>query len=65
MKSTAKLVSWIALALTVVPSLLFFAGLLGHDLVKWLALIGTIGWLCATPLWMGRELQVDASQVEI
>ena len=65
MNHVAKLVSSIALAATIVPCLLFFAGSIAHDVVKWTALAGTIAWFIATPLWMGRELPIDAAEVEI
>ena len=65
MNSTAKLISLIALAATIVPSVLYFMGMIGHEAVKWTALAGTIVWFLATPMWMGRELPVDAAQVEI
>ena len=55
MSGTAKLVSAIALAVTVVPSLLVFLGALGIEPMKWIALAGTIAWFIATPMWMGRE----------
>lgn len=65
MKTPAKVVSWIALAATIVPSVLAFAGLLSLDAVRWIALAATIIWFVATPMWMGRELPIDADQVEI
>ena len=61
----AKLASLVALAATVVPCVLYFTGAIGHDVVKWIALVGTALWFLATPLWMGRELPVDAGEVEI
>ena len=65
MKTPAQIVSLVALAATIVPSLLYFTGTLEHDAVKWTALAGTAVWFIATPLWMGRELPVDATEVEI
>lgn len=65
MINTAKLVSLLTLACVIVPCLLFFAGLVGLDTVKWLSLLGTWGWFIATPLWMGRALPLDAREVEI
>ena len=65
MNNLAKLVSLVALAATIVPSVLYFTGLIDHDAVKWTALAGTAVWFVATPLWMGRELPVDATEVEI
>jgi hypothetical protein len=55
MSSTAKIVSLIALAITVVPSVLHFFGAIGLEPMKWTALAGTIAWFIATPMWMGRK----------
>lgn len=65
MSFPAKLVSLVALAATIVPSVLYFTGTIEHDAVKWITLVGTVLWFVATPLWMGRELSVDATEVEI
>ncbi|QDT10185.1 hypothetical protein [Planctomycetes bacterium K23_9] len=65
MNNIAKIVSLITLGLVVIPCLLFFVGAIGLDAVKWTALAGTIGWFIATPMWMSRELPVDAGEVEI
>lgn len=65
MNHIAKLASLITLCLVIVPCLLFFLGMIGLDAVKLAALIGTVGWFIATPLWMSRELPVDANEVEI
>ena len=50
-----KLISLLALISTVVPSVLYFTGALLRSAVKALALIGTIDWFVATPLWMNRD----------
>ncbi len=55
MGATAKMVSAIALVVTIVPSLLVFLGALGIEPMKWIALVGTIAWFIATPMWMGRD----------
>jgi hypothetical protein len=65
MNSIAKIASLIALAVTLVPSLLYFMGLLDADPMKWITLAGTIAWFVTTPLWMGRESKVDATKIEI
>ena len=65
MQLPAKIVSLIALAATIVPSTLYFAGAIGHDSVMWTALMGTALWFAATPLWMGRKLPADAAEVEL
>lgn len=65
MKTPAKIVSLIALLATIIPSMLAFAGLIGLEAVKIAALASTIVWFIATPIWMGRELPIDAGEVEI
>ncbi|OYP37227.1 hypothetical protein [Rhodopirellula sp. MGV] len=65
MSNIAKVVSLIALGLVIVPSLLLFVGIVGLNTVKLVALVGTIGWFASTPMWMSRELLVDASEVEV
>lgn len=61
----AKLVSLISLGLVVVPCCLYFGGIIDLDMVKLLALIGTIGWFPSTLVWMGRELSVDSKEAQI
>lgn len=65
MHAAAKPISLVALAATIVPSVLYFNGMMDHNAVKITALIGTIAWFITTPMWMGRKLPVDADQVEI
>ncbi len=70
MHTYAKIVSLVALAATLIPCLLLFLGLIGndasgHNIVKWIALAGTIVWFIATPIWMGRQLPIDEAEVEI
>ena len=65
MSNITKIVSLISLGLVVLPCVLLFAGAIGLDTVKLLALIGTVAWFVATPMWMSRKLSVDASEVEI
>ena len=60
-----KVFSLIALGLVTIPSVLYFMGSVSHGMVLNTALIGTILWFATTPWWMGRELSVDADQVEI
>lgn len=65
MNRIAKTVSLVALGLVIVPCLLHFAGAIGLNAVKWASLAGTIGWFCSTPMWMSRDLPIDAGEVEI
>ncbi len=64
-RTILKAISLGALIVSIVPSLLLVAGILSHDVVKWLALAGTFVWFASTPLWMDRKLPVDAKEVEI
>ena len=65
MIAPARIVSLTSLSFVVIPCLLYFAGTISLDVVKWAALVGTVGWFIATPTWMSRKLPVDADQVEI
>ncbi|TWU03638.1 hypothetical protein [Neorhodopirellula pilleata] len=65
MNTLCKLVSLVALGLVTLPSVLYFAGSLSHDMVLTMGLIGTVVWFLTTPWWMGREVGIDADQVEI
>lgn len=65
MHHIAKLASLITLCLVIGPCLLYFMGMIGLDAVKLAALLGTVGWFIATPMWMSRALPVDATEVEI
>jgi len=49
-----KIVSLVALALTIVPSFLFLKDIVTQSTVTMVALIGTVIWFAATPLWMER-----------
>ncbi|MFN3193751.1 MAG: hypothetical protein ACE361_24775 [Aureliella sp.] len=63
--TTTKLVSWLSLALVIIPSLISFTGAIDLRAVQWCAIIGTIGWFLATPIWMSREPEVDDAEVQI
>ncbi|MEM6692736.1 MAG: hypothetical protein AAF664_25130 [Planctomycetota bacterium] len=65
MNFIVKVVSLITLGLVLVPSVLQFLGVIELDAVKLAALIGTIGWFVATPIWMGRESPIDSREVEV
>jgi hypothetical protein len=54
MRLALQLVSWVALAATIAPSLSFLAGQLTLDKTKLAMLAATVAWFAATPFWMGR-----------
>lgn len=57
MRNILKIISLLALVVTIVPSILFFSGYEGFNLekVKSCMLISTLVWFVVTPFWMGRE----------
>jgi hypothetical protein len=55
MRSAARVVSWLALAATIVPPLLFFADRMALGDVKLWMTVATVVWFVATPLWMDRD----------
>jgi hypothetical protein len=54
-RATAILVSLLALAGTMLPSILFFNGAMDLDRMKLWMLASTTVWFIATPVWMGRS----------
>ena len=55
MKTLTQIISWLALAATIVPPVLYLGGGMELDRVKVWMLIATIVWFVTVPLWMGRE----------
>ena len=54
MKRAARLVSLAALAVTIVPPVLYFYGHMDLDAAKGWMLAATVAWFVATPIWMDR-----------
>lgn len=54
MRTVLPIISWVSLAATILPSVLFVAGQITLDQSKLAMLAATIVWFVATPLWMGR-----------
>jgi hypothetical protein len=53
-----QIVSWIALAGTILPSILFLAGSMELAASKHWLLAATVTWFAATPQWMGRKSEI-------
>jgi len=53
-KRVARVVSFAALAGTILPPILFFTGGMDLDSMKRWMLIAAIAWFAATPMWMDR-----------
>lgn len=50
-----KLISYVGLALTVVPAFLVFTGRITWQTHATLMLVGTVMWFATAPLWMGQS----------
>jgi hypothetical protein len=54
-RTLAQLASWLALAASIVPALLFYVDRMTLRQVKLWMLVATVIWFVATPLWMERK----------
>jgi hypothetical protein len=50
-----KLLSYIALGLTVVPAFLIFAQAITWNTYLTMMTVGTVLWFCTAPFWMRKE----------
>jgi hypothetical protein len=55
MRIIAQIISYLALAMTLIPSILYLNGTMKLAPVKTWMLIGAIAWFITVPLWMGRR----------
>lgn len=55
MKQLLKVVSYLGLALTLVPSFLVFTGALDVPTYKVLMLVGTACWIVTAPFWINAK----------
>ena len=55
MKRIAQIISYLALAATLLPAVLFFADQIELPLVKVWMLAAALAWFVATPLWMEHK----------
>lgn len=60
MKALLKTLSYIGLALTLIPSFLVFLGLISFELNKILMIIGSICWFVTAPYWMNDKSAAEA-----
>jgi hypothetical protein len=54
MRTVLQIISFAALAATIVPPILFLFTHLTLDQTKWSMLVATLVWFAVTPFWMGR-----------
>jgi hypothetical protein len=57
MRYVLQIISWLALAATILPSAVFLAGRLDLAHVQWIMLAAALVWFAVTPFWMERGSQ--------
>ena len=57
MRTLLRLISFVGLGLTVVPSFLMFAGRIAWGTHAALMLVGTVLWFASAPFWMLKAKQ--------
>ena len=55
MKIVLPIISYLALALVIVPAILYLTGSMDKPLMKTIMLVGTLAWFVSVPFWMGRK----------
>ena len=55
LRRAVQVASLLALAGTILPSIIFLAGKMEMHPMKTAMLVATVAWFIATPLWMGRS----------
>jgi uncharacterized membrane protein YecN with MAPEG domain len=58
-KILLKIISYIGLILTLIPSFLVFLKVIELDSNKYLMLLGTVLWFGSVPFWMNRTKKAD------
>ena len=64
MKALLKVLSYVGLALTLIPAFLVFMGEIPFETNKTLMLIGTICWFISAPSWMNKSSDEEALEQE-
>jgi hypothetical protein len=62
MRSILKIISLLALIALTLPSVIFLAGKLELDRVKWLMLLATIVWFVTATGWMWKDNGADSQE---
>ncbi len=62
MRSILQIISLLALIALTLPSVLFLAGRLELNMVKWIMLLATIVWFVAATPWMWKDNGADQQE---
>lgn len=57
MEKIIKFISFIALALNLIPAFLVFQEIITPDQCKTLMFIGTVVWFITAPMWMNKKAE--------
>jgi hypothetical protein len=59
MRSILQIISLLALIALTLPSVVFLAGKMELNMMKWIMLVATIVWFVTATLWMWKDNGVD------
>ena len=62
MRSILQIISLLALIALTLPSVLFLAGRMELDMVKWIMILATIVWFVAATPWMWKDNSSDQQE---
>ncbi len=63
MRSILQIVSLLALIVLTLPSIIFLAGRMELETVKWLMLLATIVWFVTATPWMWKDNGAEKQEV--
>ena len=62
MRIILQFLSLLALIALTLPSVIFLAGKMELNMVKWLMLVATIVWFVTTTAWMWKDNRAESQQ---
>ncbi|NIP24033.1 MAG: hypothetical protein GWN67_07500 [Phycisphaerae bacterium] len=62
MRSILQIISLLALIALTLPSVIFLAGKLDLNMLKWIMLLATIVWFVTATGWMWKDNGVESQQ---
>jgi len=62
MRSILQIISLLALIALTLPSVIFLAGRLELNMVKWIMLLATIVWFVTAAPWMWKDSGADSQE---
>ncbi|MHC4694325.1 MAG: hypothetical protein ACYS67_16420 [Planctomycetota bacterium] len=62
MRSILQIISLLALIALTLPSIIFLAGNMELNMMKWIMLLATIIWFVTATLWMWKDNSAESQQ---